>query len=100
MDDVIRDALGRFQPGTAPGPGRTIGSRSRLVTALRQALDEDSTLEKLRNVAIEKMEQGDPQFWRMLLDRVWPTKMALSEEQPQVVTFRWVSPNERENDLG
>ena len=53
-----------------------------------------------RDVAIEKMEQGDPQFWRMLLDRVWPTKMALSEEQPQVVTFRWVSPNERENDLG
>ena len=53
MDDVIRDALGRFQPGTAPGPGRTIGSRSRLVTALRQALDEDSTLEKLRDVAIE-----------------------------------------------
>ena len=100
MDDVIRDSLGRFQPGTAPGPGRTIGSRSRLVTALRQALDEDSTLEKLRDVAIEKMEQGDPQFWRMLLDRVWPTKTATAEDQPQVVTFRWVSPDERENDLG
>ena len=100
MDDVIRDALGRFQPGTAPGPGRTIGSRSRLVTALRQALDEDSTLEKLRDVASEKMGQGGPQFWRMLLDPVWPTKMALAEEQPQVVTFRWVSPDERGNDLG
>ena len=93
MDEVIRDSRGRFQPGTAPGPGRTLGSRLRLVTALRQALDEDSTLEKLRKVAIEKMEQGDPQFWRMLLDRVWPTKMALCAEQPQVLTFRWVSPD-------
>ena len=99
MDDVIRDSRGRFQPGTAPGPGRTIGSLPRLVTALREALDEDSTLEKLRNVAIEKMEQGDPQFWRMLLDRVWPTKMALAEEQPQVVTFRWVNPDESETGL-
>ncbi|MGE4650461.1 MAG: hypothetical protein AAEJ53_06210 [Myxococcota bacterium] len=70
------------------------------MTALRQVLDEDSTLEKLRDVAIEKMEQGDPQFWRMLLDRVWQTKMALADEQPQVVTFCWVSPNESENDLG
>ena len=62
MDEVIPDSRGQFQPGTAPGPGHTVGSRPRLVTALREALDEDSTLEKRWNVAIEKMEQGDPQF--------------------------------------
>jgi len=80
------------------GPGRTVGSRPRLVTPPREALDEDSTLEKLRNVAIEKTKQGDPQFWRMRLDRIWRTKMAIAEEQPQVVVFRGVSPNEREHD--
>ena len=50
-EPILRDGSGRFVPGTAPGPGRPINSSPRLVTALRQALDEDPTLERLREVA-------------------------------------------------
>jgi hypothetical protein len=42
------------------GPGRPRNSRPKLITALREALDEDETLERLRRVAIERMEAGDP----------------------------------------
>ena len=74
MGELIRDDRGRFAVGTAPGPGRPPGSRPRLVTALRAALDADPTLTKLRDVAIAKLEEGDPSFWKMILDRVWPTR--------------------------
>ena len=71
------------------GPGRPLKSRPRLITALRDALDEDDTLERLRRVAIERMEAGDPAFWKMLLDRVWPARVELSAETDSVVEFRW-----------
>jgi hypothetical protein len=71
------------------GPGRPLNSRPKLITALREALDEDDTLERLRRVAIERMEAGDPAFWKMLLDRVWPAKVELSAETESVVEFRW-----------
>ena len=40
-------------------------------------------------VAIERMEAGDPAFWKMLLDRVWPARVELSAETESVVEFRW-----------
>jgi hypothetical protein len=86
---VLRDAEGRYLTGTSGGPGRPKNSRPRLITALREALDEDETLERLRAVAIEKLEAGDPAFWKMLLDRVWPAKLELSAETEHVVEFRW-----------
>ena len=86
---VLRDAQGRYLPGTSGGPGRPLNSRPRLITALREALDEDDTLERLRRVAIERMEAGDPAFWKMLLDRVWPARVELSAESDHVVEFRW-----------
>jgi hypothetical protein len=86
---ICRDAQGRYLPGNPPGPGRPKNSRPRLITALRNALDEDETLERLRRVAIERMEAGDPAFWKMLLDRVWPVKVELSAETEHVVEFRW-----------
>ena len=76
-------------PERAGGPGRPLNSRPRLITALREALDEDETLERLRRVAIERMEAGDPAFWKMLLDRVWPARLELSAETEHVVEFRW-----------
>jgi hypothetical protein len=60
-----------------------------LIAALRDALDEDETLERLRRVAIERLEAGDPAFWKMLLDRVWPTKVEVSAQADTVVEFRW-----------
>ena len=69
--------------------GHAQKGRPRLVTALRGALDEDDTLERLRRVAIERMEAGDPAFWKMLLDRVWPARVELSAETESVVEFRW-----------
>ena len=86
---VLRDAQGRYLSGTCGGPGRPLNSRPRLITALREALDEDATLERLRQVAIERMEAGDPAFWKMLLDRVWPARLELSAETESVVEFRW-----------
>ncbi len=47
-------------------------------TTWGEALDEDETLQKLREVAIAKLAEGDPAFWRMLLDRVWPVRHELS----------------------
>ncbi len=87
---VLRDAQGRYLSGTCGGgPGRPLNSRPRLITALREALDEDATLDRLRQVAIERMEAGDPAFWKMLLDRVWPARVELSAETESVVEFRW-----------
>ena len=87
MDGAIRDENDRFLPGTVPGPGRPLNSRPRLVTALREALDEDATLEKLRSVAMQKLEEGDPAFWRLLLDRVWPIRHEIAAEaQTHLVT--------------
>ena len=94
---VLRDAEGRYLPGTCGGPGRPLNSRPKLITALREALDEDDTLERLRRVAIERMEAGDPAFWKLLLDRVWPAKVELSAESASVVEFRW-SEREPESD--
>ena len=74
MQAVLRDARGRFLPGNRPGPGRPTNSRPKLIAALREALDEDATLVKLRTVAIAKLEAGDPSFWKMILDRVWPAR--------------------------
>ena len=86
---VLRDDRGRYLSGTCGGPGRPMTSRPRLITALRDALDEDETLDRLRRVAIERMEAGDPAFWKMLLDRVWPARLELSAETESVVEFRW-----------
>jgi hypothetical protein len=86
---ICRDAQGRYLPGNPPGPGRPKNARPKLITALRDALDEDDTLERLRRVAIERMEAGDPAFWKMLLDRVWPAKVELSAESESTLKFRW-----------
>ena len=86
---ICRDAQGRYLPGNPPGPGRPRNSRPRLITALRDALDEDETLDRLRQVAIERLEAGDPAFWKMLLDRVSPARVELSAETEHVVEFRW-----------
>ena len=63
--------------------------RSRTVAkgALREALDEDDTLERLRRVAVERMEAGDPAFWKMLLDRVWPARLEVTGEDGGPLTF-------------
>jgi hypothetical protein len=89
---VLRDAQGRYLTGTCRWPRRPLNSRPELITALREALDEDDTLDRLRRVAIERMEAGDPAFWKMLLDRVWPAKVELSAESEHVVEFRWAEP--------
>ena len=60
--------------------------------ARRRALDEDPTLEHLREIAIRKLEEGDPQLWRMLLERIWPTKLELMNEMREPLVVRWQSP--------
>jgi hypothetical protein len=79
-------------PGHAGGPGRPLNSRPRLITALREALDEDETLERLRAVAIERMEAGDPSMWRLILERIWPARVELSAETDSIIEFRWAEP--------
>jgi hypothetical protein len=73
-----------------------MNSRPKLITALRDALDEDDTLERLRRVAIERMEAGDPAFWKMLLDRVWPARLELTGEDGGPLTFAALAERARE----
>ena len=97
---IRRDAQGRYLPGNPPGPGRPANSPPRLVTALRAALDEDETLERLRAVAIRKMEEGDPAFWRMLMDRIWPAKLELGGHQGGPITFEHIVRAARDGGTG
>ena len=76
--------------------GPVVPSRPRLIAALRDALDEDDTLERLRRVAIERMEAGDPAFWKMLLDRVWPARVELTGDDGGPVTFAALAQRARE----
>ncbi len=82
---ALRDARGRYLPGNPPGPGRPKGSSPRLVTVLKAALDEDETLVKLRAVVIERLESGDPSFWKLILDRVWNVRHEISGPDGQPV---------------
>jgi hypothetical protein len=75
-----------------------MNSRPKLITALREALDEDDTLERLRRVAIERMEAGDPAFWKMLLDRVWPARLELTGEDGRPLTFAALAQRTRDGD--
>ena len=77
-------------PGNRTGARRPPNARPKLITALREALDEDETLERLKAVAIAKMEDGDPAFWRMLLDRVWPAKLELGGIEGGPLTFEHI----------
>jgi hypothetical protein len=52
-------------------------------------LDEDDTPERLRRVAIAKLEEADPSFWKMLLDRGWPTKLEISGNPTGPIGIRW-----------
>ena len=47
----------------------------------------DARVVGLRRVAVQKMEAGDPTFWKMLLDRVWPTRVELTGDDGGPVTF-------------
>ncbi len=99
MHPIRRDSTGRYLPSNPPGPGRPTGSRPRLITALRDALDEDATLERLRAVAIERLEAGDPSMWRLILDRLWPARVELTAETEHVVEFRWAGGEARGQGL-
>ena len=35
-------------------------------------------------------EEGDPAFWRMLLDRVWPTRTEVEVGAGSEMTFAWM----------
>ena len=101
MSHFTCDEKGRFLSGTAPrGPGRPKNSRPRLVTALREALDEDETLARLREVALARMEAGDPTFWRLLLDRVWPARVELTGEEGGPITFADLARRARARESG
>ena len=40
------------------------------------------------------MEAGDPAFWKMLLDRVWPARLEVTGEEGGPVTFQWADGQE------
>jgi hypothetical protein len=64
------------------------------VTALRQALDEAPTLARLGAVTIRKLAEGAPQFGRMLLDRIGPTKVEPTNETREPLIVRWQNQGE------
>jgi hypothetical protein len=44
------------------------------------------------------MEAGDPAFWKMLLDRVWPAKAELAGNEGGPITFTWLAREDRAVD--
>ena len=37
------------------------------------------------------MEEGDPAFWRLLLDRLWPTRTEVEIGAASATAFAWMS---------
>ncbi len=52
-------------------------------------------MERLRQVAIAKLEAGDSNFWKLLPDRVWPAKTEVEVGAGSAMAFAWL-PAERE----
>ena len=51
-------------------------------------MDEEETLVKLRRVAIERLESGDPGFWKLVCDRLWPARSEITgPEGKPLVSF-------------
>jgi hypothetical protein len=44
------------------------------------------------------MESGDPTFWKLLLDRVWPARLELSGQEGEPITFADLARKARDED--
>ena len=44
------------------------------------------------------MEEGDPAFWKMLLDRVWPTKHEVGLEGT-ALALTWISGEHHDEEV-
>ena len=56
--------------------------------------------ERLREIAIRKMEEGDPAFWRLLLDRVWPARHEIETTGERKISIRWLPTQPRPEPQG
>lgn len=59
----------QFKPGQSGNPGGSYKSR-RLTSALIKLLDRFQADNELGEVWLQKLREGDPKFWAMVLDRV------------------------------
>ena len=47
----------------------------------------------------QKLEEGDPAFWRLLLDRVWPIRHEFAAEAQTHLTIGWESDGQDEREV-
>ena len=71
MGEVHRDDGGKFQKGTAAGPGRPVGSRNATNRLLDQLAAE--SVEAILKKQIEMAGEGDPRAADQVLKRAWTT---------------------------
>ena len=74
---------GRFGPGNPGGPGRGAAKKtSPLALALESLAKERKSVTDLTRVVRQKLEAGDPNFWKLFADRVWPAVQKIEDVTP------------------
>ena len=48
---------------------------------------------------MQKLAEGDPAFWRLLLDRVWPIRHEIAAETETHFTFGWESDSREDREV-
>ena len=80
---VKRNKLGRFQPGTAAGPGNPNARRTALLkSTLVNAVSEED-LRAVVRALVKRAKRGDIQAAKLLFDRLLGKPGVLTETEPE-----------------
>jgi len=85
-----RDSQGKWLKGTSPNPsGRPKGRglRAEIERKLVEvpAGSNETRMERIAQVLVEKCEEGDMRALELLLKRVWPERLSVQSEVPLVI---------------
>ena len=85
-----RDSQGKWLKGTSPNPGgrpKGRGLRAEIERKLAEvpAGSNETRMERIAQVLVEKCEEGDMRALELLLKRVWPERLSVQSEGPLLV---------------
>ena len=85
-----RDAQGKWLKGISPYPGgrpKGRGLRAEIERKLAEvpAGSNETRMERIAQVLVEKCEEGDMRALELLLKRAWPERLSVQSEGPLVV---------------
>ena len=88
---LLREANGRWQPGTSPNPGgrpKGRGLKQEIERKLAESVEgtKKTRVERIAEVLVEKAEQGDLRALELILKRVWPERLAIEDDRDSVPT--------------